>query len=639
MKKPLVWVFLLVIIAVGGYLGYRVWWNAFFFTVERTDVNPAPDPLDDLKLVDDLLEDKNPEFDPQMVDRRDYEGWQINKSAAVIRLDCPDIRPDREEEMTELYASYADAAEAASKPWINFLPSANMLDGVAKQFDDGLYAALDLACFDGNPACLPAPGSAVSFIQAVFEQLPPSSPAVPFLAAALQLAGKPVDVNVDQQAEVDDWVSRFEADASQSKPISFYTWSEDLTRVWKFFRFLQHPFVQTDLRIPIDIALAMESNEERKQFYADLIDFYSQLTNPPESLNLIQLTTDGPNLQRLMEIHGVEQEEVCVFPPSTSRETELFNRMFADGSPGQMNLMVELIRRIRSDEVDLRPRKGSGWYDHQVYALETLLLPGRGAENQKLLLTAKYKRRLIQAFQALITKRRETHARQLAVGDATSAAPPKKITPRLRIEPCATCYLRTARSYAFLESFLTAAVDGDALSQIHGLREGGQRNSDLQSELAAIKELFYGFYLVSCEDIGMDPEITDQEAVDQQAAYAAAEKWLSNLNHPDLAVDTRVSVPILNDPVTNSTRLWATIGIRLCKLDAEYARAPMMRENGQSEWQEVEDHRLGDANYVIAVDEFAEFILRGRQVLTRGELRDLCDRHKTKSAIVQALSN
>ncbi|MGI9518275.1 MAG: hypothetical protein ACR2NP_14565 [Pirellulaceae bacterium] len=639
MKKSLACAVLLALIAVGAVIGYRVWWNAFYFTVERTDVNPSPDPLDDLKLVDDLLEDKNPEFDPQLVDRRDYEGWQINKSGAVIRLDCPDIRPDREEEMTQLYASYADATQAASKPWTNFLPSANMLDGIAKQFDDGLYAALDLACFAGNPDTLPAPGSAVVFIKGVFERLPEHSPAVPFLAAALSLAGESVELDADNQAKMQEWLAEFEADVSRSKPISFYTWSDDLTRVWKFFRFLQHPFVQSDLRVPIDMTLAMEANPESKQFYGELIEFYSQLTNPPESLNLVQLWTDGPNLKRLIEIYGVDQEEVCVFPPSTSRETELFNRMFADGSPGQMNLMVELIRRIRSGEVDLTPREGSGWYEHQVYALETLVLPERGSENQKLLLTAKYKRRLVQAFQAMITKRRETHARQLAVGDAASAAPPKKITPRLRVEPCITYYLRTARSYAFLESFLEASVEEDALNQIHGLREGGQRELDLQTELTNIKQLFYGFHLVACEDIGLAHGITDEESVDREAAYAAAERWLNNLEHPDLAVDTRVSVPILNDPMAGTTHLWATIGIRLVKLDAEYARAPMMRENEQAEWQEVERHRLGDQEYVIAVDEFAEFELPGRQALTRQELRDLCDRHKTKQAIVQALSN
>jgi hypothetical protein len=646
MKKPFVWVIWLALIAVGAYLGYRVCWNAFYFTVERTDVSPSPDPLDDLKLVDDRLEDKNPAFDPQMVDRRDYEGWQINNSAAVIRLDCPDIRPDRESAMTRLYASYADAIREAESGRRNLLPSANMLDGIAKQFDDGLYAALDLACFQGDAGFSP---SAVDFVEDVFTALPPRSDARAFLAAALQLADRPVPLEPvpleqvpleqGQQAAADTWFAKFEADLSRSKPISFYTWNDDLRRVWKFFRFLQHRFDQADLAVPLDIAEHLASDETLRIKYEQLIGFYSGLTNPPDSLNLSQLTGADSDLGELARQHGVQRSVVSVLPPSTSRDTELFSRLFADGRAAQANLMVELIRRIRSGTVDLTPRAGSGWYDHQVYALETLVLPERGAENRKLLLTAKYKRRLIQAFQALITKRRETHARQLAATDAAMAMPPRKVRPRLRVEPCATFYFRTARSYAFLESFLQANIDDGVLSQLHGLRKEGERELDLQSELAAMKELFYGFYLVACEDIAVAHELTDDESVDSDAAYALAEKWLGNLNHRDLAVDTRVSVPVLNDPIANSTRLWATIGVRLVKLDAEYARAPKMRQNAQSQWQDVEDHRLGEANYVIAVDEFAEFSLPGRQALTRQELRDLCDRHKTKSAIVQALSN
>jgi len=43
-------------------------------------------------------------------------------------------------------------------------------------------------------------------------------------------------------------------------------------------------------------------------------------------------------------------------------------------------LMKELVRRIKSGEVDLQPKEGSGWYDYQVYALETLLMPEKGEE-------------------------------------------------------------------------------------------------------------------------------------------------------------------------------------------------------------------------------------------------------------------
>ena len=101
-----------------------------------------------------------------------------------------------------------------------------------------------------------------------------------------------------------------------------------------------------------------------------------------------------------------------MFPPSSTRETELFERLFPNGLPPNANLMRELVTAIRSGKVDLKPRADGGWYDYQVYALETLLLPEKGTEANKLLLTKAYKKRMLEAFKALITKRRETHARQ-----------------------------------------------------------------------------------------------------------------------------------------------------------------------------------------------------------------------------------
>ncbi len=88
--------------------------------------------------------------------------------------------------------------------------------------------------------------------------------------------------------------------------------------------------------------------------------------------------------------------------------------MFPDGVPLQANLMAVLIRRIHDGTVKLAPGKNNGWYQYQVYALETMLLPERGEEAGKLLLTAEYKKRLIEAFKAIVVKQRETHARQLA---------------------------------------------------------------------------------------------------------------------------------------------------------------------------------------------------------------------------------
>src|SRR6188474_3435646 len=80
--------------------------------IEHTDYNPPP-PKDDDGLVDDKLEDKKTEFNPDLVDRRQLGDWFINQSEAVIRLDVPLARPDSDGELLTLRASYADSLKAA----------------------------------------------------------------------------------------------------------------------------------------------------------------------------------------------------------------------------------------------------------------------------------------------------------------------------------------------------------------------------------------------------------------------------------------------------------------------------------------------------------------------------------------------
>ena len=98
-------------------------------------------------------------------------------------------------------------------------------------------------------------------------------------------------------------------------------------------------------------------------------------------------------------------------------------------------------------------------------------------------------------------------------------------------------------------------------------------------------------------------------------------------------------MPISVDPISRKTRLWGTLGVRLAHLKASYARRPKIRPEDQSgDWQEVEGYQLGDGNFVIPVDAFAEFEIDGLDVLTRAEFRKTCDQHKTKEKIVEALS-
>ncbi len=137
-----------------------------------------------------------------------------------------------------------------------------------------------------------------------------------------------------------------------------------------------------------------------------------------------------------------------------------------------------------------------------------MLLPERGEEANKLLLTKAYKKRMLEAFQALMTKRRETHVRQLATAEAKSEAPIQELSsvrPRLRVEPNPTYYLRTARAYAFLANFLESTIGESAMKSLRGLREAGEREArPPRRALLDDARLFYVACILppAAEDIG-----------------------------------------------------------------------------------------------------------------------------------------
>jgi hypothetical protein len=616
------------------------------YEIELTDYRPPPAQADDV-LTDDKFEDKKPqEFDPQQVDRRPLEGWLVNSSSAVIQLDVPMNRPDSEGELSILHPSYAAAmgSDAAAR---GVLPSVNLLDGKAKQFDDGLYAAFDQAYYRGLEGRLLGH---VELIQRLLERAGSDSPAASFLAAVLELAG--IEVDVIDKTTKDRLLAEFRANQVASKPIGVYTWNETLADCFRFLRFFQHTFDERNLDIPLALAAVLAGDESLNDDYTRAVDFYAKLTNPYTTLSVADLVRgEVSNVQGFASLCReklLRQPGVALFPPSTSREAELFSKLFPFGLPADADLMRALVRKIRSGEVDLRPRHDGGWYDHQVYALETMLLPERGDERDKLVLSKAYKKRMLEAFEALITKRRETHVRQLSTAKNATAAPPPKalesFSPRLRLEPCPTYYLRTARSYAFLADVLEATWGQETLTVLHGLTKQGERSLDIHVELGQMRDLFYGFYLVSSDDIGLKPSFSEGElpadAAERERCYQMAAEWLPRaLDDADLAADTRVSVPVYADVERGVTKLWVTLGVRLAKLEASYAVAPRIKPaEGEEDWSDVEAWKLDTSRYLVPVDEFAEVELRGARILTREELRAICDREKTKEAIVKALA-
>jgi hypothetical protein len=608
--------------------------------------NP-PDKPDDVLTDDSLTAKAVPPFDENLIDSRREGEWQINKSAAVFKLDVPLIKPGVDDELLTLHGSFKDAIRSAAvlSRYGELLPSVNLLDNKAKQFDDGLYAILDLSYYQGLGERL---HSHVHWARRLYEKAGKDHVAAPFLAAGLELAG--VKVPVADVAAKDNWLQRFVTNETVSKPISFYTWNSNLKDCFRFLRYFQQTFPAQDLRIPLALSALLAQDKALAAEYEKALDFYRKLTNPLTCLGLTDLDALAePTAAQLIKVCRDKQilhEAVAVYPSSESREQLLFERLFPQNLPEDADLMQELIKRLRSGAIDLKPRPNSGWYDHQVYALEILLLPEKGPENNKQVLTKAYKQRLLEAFKALLTKRRETHVRQLGIAKGVmEEAPhlPDQVKPRFRIEPCPTYYVRTARAYAFLANFLEAAVGKEALQSLYGLRKEGKREMDLFHELQFMKDLFYGLYFLSLEDLGAKPDLAAEEVVDRNKTALVAENWLSYLREgkdKDLASETYVAVPIYIDMNRQRTRLWITLGVRLARLDTSYAVGPRLRmPNARDGWQQVERFNLGTANYLLAVDEAAEVELQGLKVLTRDELKAVCQREKTREAILKALKD
>lgn len=606
------------------------------YEVEITDYETPTAPPGPV-LEDDRLEDKNPEFDPDLIDSRPLEGWEVNASAAVISLHCPIIKPDRDPDLLKLYASYT-AAEADKKA-LHTLPSANLIDGANKQFDDGLFAAIEVATFRGSIASLPA---IPQLVHDIAVKLPSDSQARPFLGAALLLTGRELELAQNELAERDKLLSEFHSNRARSKPIGFYNWTKELQTIWETYRFLQTEHHTQATQIAQDIASVLAKDEALREAYSTVTGLYGSLSNPPACLPIDSLIGAGDRTAReIADATGTRRSSVSFLPPSTSRETELFNSLFPRGLPSGANLMAELIAAVRSGKVNLEPSDGEGWYQYQVFALETMLLPAKGQEEQKLLLKKTYKKRLVEAFKALVTKRRETRIRDADTETTSEAAPIEDlgIQPRLRVEPCVTYYLRTARAYGFVQNLLQTVAGEETLGQLHGLAKDGKREASLADELETFRQRAYGFYLISCEDIGLRPKLEDGELDDPEAAKKLALDWLEQIESDvDLKQDTRVAVPIYLDPQKGQARLWVTLGVRQVPLVARYAKLPMVRTEEEPEWQEPKRYNVAPSRYLISVDEFAEVTVPGLVCPSREELRTLCDKHKTKEAIVEALS-
>ena len=564
---------------------------------------------------------------------------QLDLSTQVLRLEVPEERG---------FGSGMSAAqeEAPIAPTLAGIAderfvSASVLAQKAKQFDDGLYAAVDIAAqqgagtFSGKASLLAR--VVPSLIQGAGD---PSTQAVLTVFAAAKLGNQEIALPVAAGEAVQQAMNSFLQDQLRSKPIGFYTWNDHLSAIFK-----QDRMLQTELKGEPGIAAivkALHGNREARATYEGYLSLVSKLTNP--------LSPDHPDLRVLLAAADrgsvvIPEQGVYFFPPSRAHETDLLKKLYGDRPiPEGFSLVDEMITWIQDGRISLRPTEDSGWYDYQTWALEPLVIPDKMPEAGRLELDASYRKQLMELFKGILALTRETHIKQLEVPKAGAAPRPKliiRIVPELSAEPLATHYFRRAWSYSFIRKVLENTFGAPALEKMQRLTARGPVPSTLAEELLMMENLFYGAHVTVCRQLGINPTTSAYLGAGKGEARAAATfaAWQKRLaGDLDVGQDARMMVPLFYDVNRRKTKVSVFMGWATRPVEVSFAARPtatVFDPKGKRVTDSSSLLRFESISFNLAYPVSAEVYVT--KIFNREEFREHCDRYRTRSAILDNL--
>jgi hypothetical protein len=562
----------------------------------------------------------------------------LDTSKQVFSLSMPrDFAMGDREGATKAPVLHATMAEAMGSA--GFV-SASMLAFKAKQLDDGIYAAAELAA-DKGAGELPSKKMLLSDIAAALKRL--DSPgfrarALGLLGAAAELGGHPIEIKGEAKDISQKVKKSFLANPLRSKPVGFYTWSETFARIFKRDRLLQKKLAPNTAKA---LARALAKQQDLLSRYRRLLHLPARLTNGFARPSLAELAGSYATGAKPKKIDASSRPSL--FPPSRAHETDLIKKMYGSSPiPDDFNLADEMVRRIRAGKLDLKPRPDSGWYDYQTYALEPLVIPEKMAEASHLELGEQYKKELVKLFKSLLALTRETHIKQLEIPKAGTAAPSPglrlQLKPQLTQEPLATYYLRRALAYRFVRALLEKTLGRPALAKLRRRTASGPINIPLDRELRLAESLFYGAYLSTARELGMTPKNHPDLGMGVRKSLALYQRW-DPRKDPDVSRDIRMMVPVYYDVQRRKIKVWAVLGVTTRPLSVYYKKKPKVVQVKDSEGNEIDLSKVDvshpSAKLTLAYPVMAELYVK--EPLDRKEFRELCDKHKTQPAILQAL--
>jgi hypothetical protein len=520
------------------------------------------------------------------------------------------------------------------------LVSASVLAQKAKQFDDALYAAVELAVQRG----LGAMPSKWEFLRAwakVALDAREHGQAACLLFGACELGRAGLQLPEDVSAAVKVVVEDFLADERRSAPLGFYTQTAQLAAIFR-----QDRLLMTELREPLSSADALAGLASRDEHllrtYQRILTLASKMTNPASA-----------DLHDLLQTNARSGRRILL--PSRSHEGELVLRLFGDRPiPDGFDLADELANRVKAGSLSLAPNQNSGWYDHQTWALEPLVAPLRAPESTRVRHSDRYRHHLRQLFKGLLALTRETHVKQLEMVLAGAAGRHDPATifirPELTGEPLPTYYARRAQSYRFIRTVLEETF-GPAWQDLP-FTEVPTAYERVDEGLDGMEALFHGAHVRLCRDLGMESDPTVMPDRNPDADGVAFESWAARMTtDPDLSRDTRMMVPVFYDLQRRKVKVWALLGWSDRPVTIDFLQTPriveavpekqasrlqqLRRRFGKAQENAAPQIEFVAAYHRVAFPVTAEVYVN--QLLNRDAFQRLCDERKTPTAILEAL--
>ena len=498
-----------------------------------------------------------------MILEEKYNDYIIKKdlSDQVIRLDIPRIK-SRYNRGTSLFPALKDIITGDEYFKKNPFLSASVIFAKAKQFDDGLYAAIELALQDGSEK-LTGKKLFLARILKALKDLPSVQNIIyarAFIFAALELAGQKPPGSDETKKLAGTLKENFLQKGFLSKPVSFYTRTEGLKSIFHQNRFLQTKLIPPDFPVLLSEGLMLNPmplaqgiiKSEQKETYKTYLELNRKMTGPSSA----EIKDLGHLINMICEDKEIYIEGYsALFPPSVSYESNFAVKLQEEGRlTEELSIADKVIEVIEKGTVNLKPDENSGWYDHQLYSLETLVLPEKAPEIKKLDFTESYRKELRELFKASLALIRETHVQHNLIPTIGIEDEEEKdvieIYPALSVEPLITSYIRRAMSYNFIRKVLIDFFGEEYIRKTYRLTSEGKVTENLLDELIYMESLFYGTALISSQEIGHDMELSDDYKchIKKEDAQKIAEEWIETFHEDkDISCDMRMMVPLFYD--------------------------------------------------------------------------------------------